>query len=113
MAIKHREYYVVSTQAARVRVPWFVRDLTEMALTLGPSFSVVIATIPQVPGDLTTRLPAPILPVCSGADAVLCGPFFVPGTAICPQCVEHWLALDHSESVIEARGERLTPAIEQ
>jgi thiazole/oxazole-forming peptide maturase SagD family component len=113
MTSKTYESRVVSTASGRARVFGLVRDLTELTTVLRPHFSIIISTIPVIPGDLTCLGPAPTLPVCVGVDAILLGPLFILGHAVCPGCLEHWLMMDQRPVLSQPLLDRVTSSIEQ
>ena len=81
------------TPACFLSPPLFVAEL-EMAFgRRSPGISVAVSQSPFAAG-LALIMEPPVLPVCLDEKEALCGPLYLPGKSVCPECLGHWLDMN-------------------
>ncbi|MGO4881859.1 MAG: TOMM precursor leader peptide-binding protein [Bryobacteraceae bacterium] len=59
-----------------------------------PGISVAVSQSPFGPAGLALIMEPPVLPVCLDEKEALCGPLYLPGKSVCPECLGHWLDMN-------------------
>ena len=72
----------------------FCEMIQASVFSSSPCFSLALSRAPFGPASAARAVQPPVLAICVDEGEALLGPLYIPGTSVCPDCLEHWLDLN-------------------
>jgi thiazole/oxazole-forming peptide maturase SagD family component len=86
----------------------FCEELETLLAKSHPAFSVSVNIVPYASSTLKPELSCPVLQLWLDDAETLCGPLYLPGNSVCPECMRHWLDMNFCHHP----GPQVTPGAE-